>query len=175
MLAKIITNLIFIIGLAALQAGFISGLPGAASGLNLALVVLIFILGFGSFGFALAWAAGLGWLLETFSFLPFGVLLSGLCLTIIISNLLLNYFFTNRSLYSFLALTGLATVVYKLIISLLVLIFSVENLFLPAGEFWLAMFSQLGLNMLASLFIFYFLHFLGKNFKPVFLMKNKKY
>jgi len=175
MIIKIITNIILIIGLAVIQISFISGLPGAAGNLNLALVVLIFILGFGSFNFAWWWALGLGYLLEIFSFLPFGVLLISLVLAVVISQLLLNYFFTNRSLYSFLALTGLATVVYRLIIYLLVLVLAGENLFvLTAGEFWLTLLGQLGFNLLAALFIFYLLHFLGRNFKPVFL-KNKKY
>ena len=175
MTAKITTNLILIIGLAALQAGFISGLPGTASGLNLALVILIFILGFNSFNSALWWALGLGWLLEIFSFLPFGILLISLALTMVISDLLLNYFFTNRSLYSFLAMTALATLVYATAVNLLAFVLTGENLSsLAEGNFWYAIFSQLGLNLLAAFLIFYFMHFLGKNFKPVFL-KNKKY
>ncbi|MDP2736585.1 MAG: hypothetical protein Q8O59_02230, partial [bacterium] len=64
MAIKIITNIILIISLAVVQIALISGLPGIASNLNLALVVLIFILGFSSFNFAVPWTIGLGFLLE---------------------------------------------------------------------------------------------------------------
>ncbi len=127
MTAKIITNIILIISLSVVQIALVSGLPAPAGNLNLALVVLIFILGFSGFNFAAWWAVGVGFLFEIFSFLPFGAFLIGLSLTVIIANWLLNYFFTNRSLYSFLALTGLATVIYGLIINFFVLIF-VEQL-----------------------------------------------
>lgn len=174
MIAKIITNIILIIGLAVAQISLISGLPGLASNLNLVLVVLIFILGFSRFDFAAYWAVGLGFLLEIFSFLPFGAYLVSLSLTLVIANFLLNYFFTNRSLYSFLALTGLATVIYELIINFYVLIFVKINSAadLVAGNFWFFRLEQIGLNLLSAFIIYYIIHFLGRNFKPVFLIKK---
>ncbi len=176
MLVKIITNVILIISLGVVQISLISGLPGIAGNLNLVLVILIFILGFSGFDFAAWWAVGLGFLLEIFSFLPFGAYLFSLSLTIIIANWLLNYFFTNRSLYSFLALTGLATLIYELIINFFVLLFVETNSFtlLAAGNFWVSILEQIGLNLLFTFIIYYIIYFLGKNLKPVFLIHPVK-
>ncbi|MBI2459427.1 MAG: hypothetical protein HYV53_02650 [Parcubacteria group bacterium] len=178
MIVKIITNIILIIVLAVVQISLISALPGLAGNLNLVLVALIFILGFSSLDFAAWWTIGLGFLLEIFSFLPFGAYLISLSLTLMIANFLLNYFFTNRSLYSFLALTGLATVIYELIINFFVLIFMEINLpaALTAGNFWFSKLEQIGLNLLLAVIIYYIIHFLGRNLRPVFLFHGvKKY
>ncbi|MFH1582843.1 MAG: hypothetical protein ABIB72_00795 [Candidatus Falkowbacteria bacterium] len=174
MIAKIITNIILIISLGVVQIALVSGLPGMASNLNLALVVLIFILGFSNFDFAILWTIGLGFLLEIFSFLPFGTYLFSLSLTIIIANFLLTYSFTNRSLYSFLALTGLATIIYELIINFFVLIFIEINSFasIAVSNFWFSIIEQIGLNLLFTFIIYYIIYFLGKSLKPVFLIKK---
>ena len=158
------------------QIAFISGLPGWFNNLNLLLVVLLFILGFVSLDLALYWALGAGLVLELFSFLPFGAYLVSLVLTVVVANFLLNYFFTNRSLYSFLALAALATAIYELIIYVTVFIlaeispgeFSLDSNFLAAS------FKQIGLNLLGALLIFYLIHFLLRNFKPVFLIHPVK-
>lgn len=175
MTTKVISNILFIISLGILQISFINGLAGLAGKLNLVLVVLIFILGFASFNYAVWWSVGIGFMLEVFSFLPFGAYLVSLSLTIIIANWLLNYFFTNRSLYSFLALVALATVIYELIINSLAWIFIEMNKYAPiaGSNFWIAILQQIGLNLLLAFFIFYIIHFLGRNLKPVFLIKNK--
>ncbi|MDP2736645.1 MAG: hypothetical protein Q8O59_02540, partial [bacterium] len=156
------------------QIALISGLPGIASNLNLALVVLIFILGFSSFNFAVPWTIGLGFLLEIFSFLPFGTYLFSLSLTIIVANFLLNYSFTNRSLYSFLALTGIATIIYELIINFFILIFVEMNLaaLITAGNFWFSILEQIGMNLLLTFIIYYIVYFLGRSLRPVFLIKK---
>ncbi len=174
MIVKIITNIILIISLGAVQISLISGLPGPAGNLNMVLVVLIFILGFSNVDFAVWWSVGIGLVLETFSFLPFGTYLFSLSLTVMIANFLLNYFFTNRSLYSFLALTGLATVIYKLIISFLTFIFIEVNsaAAIIDGNFWASLLKQIGLNLLFTFLIYYVINFLGRNLKPVFLIKK---
>lgn len=174
MIAKIITNIILIIGLVAAQIFLISSLPSLAGDLNLVLVVLIFILGFLNFNFAVWWSLGIGFLLEIFSFQPFGAYLFSLSLTIIIANFFLNYFFTNRSLYSFLALTGLATMIFEFIFSFLGSIFSQVSSFawITAGDFWFFLFKQAGLNLLSAFIIYYIIHILGRNLKPVFLLKK---
>lgn len=174
MIAKIISNIILICSLGILQISLISGLPGILGSLNLVLVILIFILGFYSFDSAALWAVSVGFLLEIFSFLPFGAYIFGLSLTIAIANFLLNYFFTNRSLYSFLALIGLATVIYGLIVNFFVFIFVEVNSFamMVSGDFWFSLLEQIGMNLLATLIIYYIIYFLGKNLKPVFLIKK---
>jgi hypothetical protein len=174
MIAKIITNFILIVSLGILQISLISGLPGMTANLNLVLVILIFILGFSGFDFAILWAVSIGFLFEIFSFLPFGAYLLALSLTIVVANFLLNHFFTNRSLYSFLALTGLATIIYGLIINFFVLIFVEAKSFssMAGGNFFVSMLEQIGLNFLATFIIYYIIYFLGRNLKPVFLVKK---
>jgi cell shape-determining protein MreD len=174
MIAKIITNIILIIGLGITQIALVSGLPGLASNLNLVLVFLIFILGFSNFNLAASWAIGVGFLLEIFSFLPFGVYLFSLSLTIIIANFLLNYFFTNRSLYSFLALTVITTFVYKLIMHSFLLIFIEisSSALVAADNFWFSILEQISLNLIFTFIIYYIIYFLGRNLKPVFLIKG---
>lgn len=176
MTAKIIYNSIFIIGLGMLQISFISGLPGLLGKLNLILVVLIFILGFAGFDYAAWWSVGAAGMLEVFSFLPFGAHLISLSLTIVIANWLLNYFFTNRSLYSFLALAALATVSYEFTINIIAWTFMEIYKYAPfaGGDFWVSLLEQTGVNLLSALFIFYLIHFLGRNLKPAFLIRPVK-
>lgn len=163
--------------LSALQIAFISGLPGWFSSLNLILVVLIFILGFVGFEAAMWWSLGTGLLLEIFSFLPFGIYLISFCLTMAIANFLLNYFFTNRSLYSFLALTALSTLAYELLVNLAAFFFleAGGRFFLMRSSFWSLVLEQIILNLLFTIFLYYVVHFFSRNFRPEFLIKNKKY
>ena len=170
---KIIFNLISIIFLVILQISFISGLPGMAANLNLILVILIFILGFSGLELAAWWAVGAGFLLEIFSFLPFGAYLVSLSLTIFIAKFLLNNFFTNRSLYSFLALTGLATIIYRVIIYFFVLFFAQIDLIFDSN-FFIAILEQVGLNFLLTFIIYYIIYFLGRSLRPVFLIHHSK-
>lgn len=176
MAIKIITNIILIICLGAAQISLISGLPGIAGNLNLALVALIFILGFSGFDFAAWWTVGIGFLLEIFSFLPFGAYLISLSLTVVIANWLLNYSLTNRSLYSFLTMAALATVIYELTINFFVLIFIEINssASLAGGNFWLSLLEKIGLNLLFTFIIYYIIYFLGRSLKPVFLVRRAK-
>jgi len=174
MTIKIITNIILMISLAVVQMALISGLPGFVGNLNLVLVILIFILGLSSFNLVIIWTFSVGFLFEIFSFLPFGFYLFSLSLTIIIANWLLNYFFTNRSLYSFLALSALATIIYELIINFFILVFLGINLSVSMADsiFWFSLLGQVGLNLLFTFIIYYIIYFLGKNLKPVFLVKK---
>jgi len=174
MAAKIISNSLLIVVLAAAQIALVSGLPAWLANLNLLLVVLLFVLSFGGLELALGWAVGAGALLEIFYFLPFGAYLISFSLAVMAANFLMNYFFTNRSLYSFLALTASATVIYRLAVYAVVFIFDKSGgALLSGGNFWLSLFKQLGLNLALTLIIFYLIHFLSRSFKPVFLVKNK--
>ena len=177
MYSKIIINTILILFLVIIQLSFISGLPAGLNNLNLILVILIFILALINLNLAVWWAIGIGILLDMFSFAPFGLYLVCLSLTIIIANFLLINFFTDRSLYSFFALAGLATVVYGILLAVIVYLLQ----FIGGGEvslilnknFWLDQLRQLGLNLIATLVIFYFVSFIGKRLKPVFLARHK--
>lgn len=175
MAIKIIANIILIIILAIAQISFIGGFSGIAGDLNLALVVLVFILGFSGFGSALFWAFGTGFLFELFSFFPFGSHIFSLIFTVIAANFLLDYFFTNRSVYSFLALSGLSSAVCGLAFYFFIFIFSGLN---PSARimdenFLFSMPKRIFMNILLAFVIYYIIYFFGKSFSPVFLIKRK--
>ncbi len=176
MYSKIFLNVLLIIGLVAIQQSFINNLSAWFNNLNLVLVILVFILGLSNFKLALCWAIGLGFMLDIFSFLPFGIYLTCLSLTIILTHLLLTNFFTNRSLYSFLALTILATVYYNLFFYSIIYIdrqiSGPETVFGLGVNFWQAKLVELGLNMFAALIIFYLVNFISNKLKPVFLVRR---
>ena len=149
-----------------------AGLP-----LNLILLTLILILGMGNFRLAFSWAIGLGVLLDIYSFSSFNIFLVSLVATIILANLLQNNFFTDRSLYSFLALTFFSTCFYEI----LLLVLSYLNSFFARQEFamfWTADFwqneiSKIIVNLLAITIFYYFINLVSKNLKPVFLKHNR--
>lgn len=178
MYSKIILNIILILFLVIIQLSFISGLPAGLNNLNLILVILIFILGLVNLDFAVWWTVGVGLLLDIFSFTPFGVYLLCLCLIMIVADFALTVFFTNRSLYSFLALISLTTAVYEILlttIGYLVELMSKEGTGLILNQsFWLSKLSQLSLNLIAAFVIFYFISFISKRLRPVFLVGHTK-
>jgi len=177
MYIKILLNILFIITLTLIQGGFINGLPLMFPNINLLLIVLIYVLVLGGFCLAGIWAISMGFILDTISFLPFGTFLISFSLSLIIINFLLVNFFTNRSLYAYIALTFFGSV--SLFVS--VYIFSVANQILGVkGQldlfnlgFWQNGFMQIIGNILVVLFSFYVINFLSNNLKPVFLLKRK--
>jgi len=175
MYLKIFLNLILIYILTVWQISFAAALPFGISHFNLILVILIFILMLGGFKLSLWWALGAGFLLDSYSFLPFGVYLISLFLTVLLANFLLANFFTDRSLYSFLALTFFSTLFYSFLFYLLTYIFSFPEIkisVLGEKEFWLALACQLFFNLLFVFILFYIVSFLSKRLKPVFLERS---
>lgn len=163
--------------LALVQFSFISALPFGLDNFNFALVVLIIILMVSSFRASLWWAIGLGFLLDVYSFLPFGVYLICFFLTILAANFLLSNFFTDRSLYSFIALIFLSSVCFNLLFYAFVYflgIFGEEPAIVIFGkEFWENLAWQIFLNISAVFLLFYITSFVSKRLKPVFLERKK--
>lgn len=170
MYSKIIFNIIPILLLAMTQMSFISGLPAGLNNLNLILIILIFILSLVNLETAMWWAVGAGFLLDVFSFMPFGAYSACLFLTIAAANFLLVNFFTDRSLYSFLALAGIATVIHEFFLT--VVKFLANTPASLSSGFWMEKISRLGFNLLAVLLIFYLVHYISNRLKPVFLMRR---
>lgn len=173
---KFFFNVLLICFLATVQFSFISGLPYFLDNFNLALVALIVILGFFGLNESLWWALGVGFLLDLFSFAPFGVFLISLVLAVLLADFLLNNFFTNRSLYSFLALTFFSTVFYFLIfivinyMARLVILKDVKLIF--NFNFLLDFGAQIVLNLIFVLVSFYLAGFLSARLRPAFLAKK---
>ena len=176
MYSKIIINFILMLFLAATQLSFISGLPAGLHNFNLVLVVLVFILILTNFNLTAWWAVGMGTFFGILSFTAFGVDLFCLYMTVVAVNFLLINFFTNRSLYSILALVVLATFVYEFFLNFIIflekLIFNNDIGIVLNAAFWNSKLSQLALNLFASFIIFYLINFVSKKLKPAFLVKK---
>lgn len=178
MYLKFFLNLILLISLVIFQISFISGLPLWFSNFNFILVVLIFILVFGGLKTAIFWSLGAGFLLDIYSFLFFGFYLTSLFFTILIINFLLVNFFTDRSLYSFIALSFFSFVFYNFFLNSIIFIFSFLNdqilFFAFSKNFWSNFLIQIILNLIVVFLIFYLVNFISRRFKPVFLIKRAK-
>lgn len=173
----ILINSLLAVLLFLIQKSFISGLPMPFSAVNPAIVAIVFILVFKDLKFALYWSLGVGFLLDIYSFLPFGTFIVDLSITFFLTNFLLTNFLTNRSLYSFLFLTMFATLSYEILLVILVFIYNFFSDATLGGSMTFDLLMNglkgLGLNLLAVALIFYLLGFLSKNLKPVFLIRRK--
>lgn len=184
MYGKIVLNLFLVFSVVLLQLGFISGLPLYLNSLNLILIILVFILEIKNFKLSYAWALTAGVLMDLYYFNVPGSYFFSLLVSVFVMNFLLENFFTNRSLYSFLALTFFGQLVFRF--SWFIYNFSLS--FILKDNFdYIFNFSHLGrfvffknelislaLNCLAVIVGFYIMSFVGSNFKPVFLVKRKK-
>lgn len=170
---RIIFSFLFIVFLVIWQRSFIVALPGWLKYLNTPLVVLIFILVLSGAVSAGWWAAGVGAVMDIYSFTPFGVFTLVFLLTIIGSNFLFQRFLTNRSLYSFLVLILFATFFYEFLLGvsdhLIISLGSNPGIFIFNKGFWSALGRQIMTNAGATFLIFYLFNFISNRFRPVFI------
>ena len=175
---QILFNAILIIALLIIQRAFIGELPGMFNNLNLVVVVLLFVLVLGGLKLSIIWSIAIGFLLDVFSFEPFGLYLITLSITILAAYFLLNSFFTNRSLYSFLALATLTIVInefcWQVSLSFLKLFGYDRSVSILSLDFFLNFLAQLFLSLLAIIIIFQTVNFISHKLKPVFLFRPKK-
>lgn len=176
MYRKIIANSVLILAVTAVQLSLIDSLPSPWNNFNLILSALIYIFIAEESSTALIWLFGLGFLLDIFSFHPFGVYLLSLALSMLLVYSLLFGFFTNRSLYSLLALGFFATLGNAFFFNLADFFLSrLTGGFFAFNLNWIffrSFFSQAVLNLAAVYIIFHTLHYLSNRFRPVFLSSN---
>ncbi len=175
MYLKLIVTSILILLLLIIQVAFISGLPTYFSNFNLVLVILIMILGFSSFRNALLWSVTVGFLWDMFSFSLFGLHVFTLVASVFLANFLLENFLTNRSLYTFLALTIAVSLLHEFLSSVISFLFAVfldQSLSLHfSSDFWVDEFFKVLVNMALAFVLFYIISFFSKRFKPMFLIR----
>lgn len=154
------------------QLSLVNALPFVWRQSDLVLVFLLLTLFLFGFKPAIWLAVGLGFFADTLDFGYFGLQLLSLPAVIILADIWLVNWFTNRSVYSFLALTLAATIFHNLIYySLLYLsrFWDDSTFFFFTGNFW----AGLGLQIISnSLLLFLFFALAGWNslrFRPVFL------
>lgn len=177
MYLKIFLNFILIVFLVGLQGAFIPALPSYFSNVNILLIFLVFTLIINGIDKALFYAFFAGIIMDIFSFMPFGTYSFSFIFSILAANFLQINFFTNRSLYSFLALTASATILsflFSVIFNLIISLFLTENYISLNNEFYLSAVYQLFINTLLMIFVYYLTNYLSKSFRPVFLTRSKK-
>jgi cell shape-determining protein MreD len=176
MYTKILINLFFIVLVSIIQLAFINNLPGYFGSLNLIIVVLVFILALGGTRMALVWSTATGVFLDLYSFMPFGFYFIALTGAVIITGFLLNNFFTNRSVYSFVALTVFAVVFFQMFILVFEFIIGRVtgfDLIAPLDDIVRLTGSVAAANIIATIILFYIMNLISKNFRPVFLVRRK--
>ena len=173
---RAIMNFLCVATVVIFQTSFINSLPYPLSQFNGPLIMLLFVLVLGGEKRIYWWSVGTGVLLDTVSFYPFGIYLASFTATVFLCCFLLMNFFTNRSLYSFLALTTIATIGHALSLSLLKYLSDIITvrekipLSVLAGSLPQIM-AQLALNLSVVFLLFYFINFVSRRFKPVFLIR----
>jgi len=138
---------------------------------NLLLIILVLLVNVTSAGRVIWFLILAGAVMDVYSGLPFGIFLVSYLLTAVVLEALFINFFTNRSFYSLLILGGLGVLVYNLFF------LSVSGLlyYLGASDFFTSwgyladVGWQLLLAMVFLTLAFFFINYLSKKFKPVFL------
>ena len=165
---------IFLIILSSLiQIGLLNSLDDWGNRINLILCLVVFITIIFNYSSGL-WAAFIGGLiLDLYSPLTFGIFTLIFLIIAILANFLFTNFFTNKSLYSLLALGGLASILYGLLFYIFVYLLFVSNLsdtYFLLDIVWLKnLMNQIILNSIILILFFIFVNKLSKRLKATFL------
>lgn len=172
---RILFNFILIILVFLIHLSFVRAFDSWFGYLNLSLIFLIFVLETNGLAWALGWTLGLGFFFDIFYFLPFGYFLLTFLIIVLISHILLISFFTNRSLYSYLGLIFVGTIIYEIVLNLLIYFLTFYSssriFFFFVKDFWSKLGQELIVNWLATFVFFYIFSFFNKRFNAVFIKK----
>lgn len=164
--------------LSALQISLVNSLSGIFSNLNLILIFLVYAVGLSKkiFTWCLAFGAGLFFDLTLFS--PFGLYLFGIVITIALVYFLHINFLTNQSVYTYLVLIIAATVTFRiwsyLFYSLNSFFANIDTYIILNKIFWFNQLSAIFLNVIFTAILFYFLAFISRRLRPVFLLPKTR-
>lgn len=154
---------------AVLQIALLPALNMTAT-LNLILVVLILSVFVSSRRDAIFGAMILAMIFEAWSFWPFGSWLIILNLITVLAALAVDNFFTNKSLYSYLLLIAVSSLVFELY---WLVVASWPAPIVINSELTVLALQKSAINMLAGLVLFYLAVGLSNSFQSVILVKKK--
>jgi len=161
---KLAINFLLAVVFFVAQLSLVRALPWGGVAPNLLLVALVFVVVLTDWETTLVWFLAIGLLGDLFSFHWFG-LQSIIFLALAgVAFFLVRNFLTNRSLYVFLLLTVLVSLLYD---STMGLVYG-----LISANWWLAELKRLLFNLVAATSGFYCLSFISHRLRPVFLSKN---
>jgi len=170
MYLRLVFHFIILCLLVVVQLAVLPNLPWGLQYLNLLLVILIFSLLFLDFYWSFGWWLGSAWLLSLFSFDSFSGLIIIATISFLIIYWLLISFFTNRSLYSLMFLTGLALLINDLgLYGFNYLTASYHNtpMIAMGSGWWLLELKALGVNLILTVIVFYAFNFFSQRFRPI--------
>jgi hypothetical protein len=157
----------------------VSSLPAWFANVNLVIIALIFIVGMGRSVLAFWLMLGVSFLMEIYSFMPFGIIILSMTVAYAIAYALLTYYFADRTLYSFLAITMISVFLYELFLlffNYLINFLSRNGIEMSVDRwFWLSKFQGLAVDLILVLMIYHVINYLSRNLKPVFLIRKKYY
>jgi len=172
---KILKALFLSLSIIVLQIAAVPNLPSIFSNLNLFLVFLIFFCVVFNFGSGLAYGFFWAFVLDLYSPYPFGSYIAGTMVTLFVVYRIFALFLTNKSYYSLLVLTLLATAVFclcNLIFLDLNIFFTTKDFALIQSESLAFLFNtlwQAALNLGLASVLFLFLHQFSRRFNAVFI------
>lgn len=162
--------------IAIFQTSFIWTLPGFYSAINLPLILILFSFIIFPRNTILLLTFILGFWLDILNFNFFGLHIIVLSLTVLIFDLLIKNWLTNKSLYSFLMLSLIGTIFYNIILNLVALMIQGSelgsNIFIISYYFWEQLLGQVIWSLIFMILLFNLANSLSKNLKPFFLEKK---
>jgi rod shape-determining protein MreD len=171
---KIILNIFLIAFGIIFQLSFVSNFPFPLNHINIFLLGVIFVLAAYNFELAMIWGISSGWLLDVYSFEIFGVYLITLFFCVLFINFILNNFFTNRSLYSFLAMVFFSTLFFQLFLLGISYTINYHSEDVANGFSYTNFGAALFANLFATIIVFYLFNVFSIRLRPEYLKKTNR-
>lgn len=168
----IISAVVAFLLLVILQRSFIWALPQPFSSISLPLIALMTYLIFSSWDRAWPQVLALGLVIDAFSFQLFGLQAIALLISFLAGEFILKHWLTNRSLYSFAALTLLVTLAYHSIMIVAAFLLGYEDQsfsLLWRESFWRSLGYEAASSIIAVSLTFYIANSISKRMKPFFV------
>ena len=142
-----------------MQFSVINSWSGFWARFDLILFFITWLFIFRDFKTSILFSFIIGIIMDIFSFYPFGFYTFSFLLTVVVANFVWQNFFTNRSIYSFLAVSLFMTFFYNLFLYFLIYLVEKNSLGISwfGGTFWLNLLLQTIWMFLGVIFSFYFL------------------
>lgn len=180
MIKSILQHFFIILIVALLQVAILPNLSSKMGNLDIILVVLIFIAVVYKFYLGVIYGLVLGFFLDLYSALPFGMIILCYMLVLYFVYLIFQKLLTNKSFYSLLGVTFIGTIIY----SILIYLFKIGYYFVYTKDYILiknySIISlqnigwQIPLNLFLAIILFMCFHFGSRQFNAGFIDTTKK-
>ncbi|KKQ80506.1 MAG: Rod shape-determining protein MreD [Parcubacteria group bacterium GW2011_GWC2_38_7] len=179
MIKKFLKHTLIITIVALLQVAILPNLANKLNNLDIVLVVLIFIAVVYKFYFSVIYGLILGFFVDIYSSLPFGVSVLCYLLTLYFVYLILQKLLTNKSFYALLGVTFIGTLVSNLLFyffKISIYFFGTKDYLIIKNYSIISLQNipwQISLNLFFALLLFIGFHLGSTRFKAVFIDTTK--